>query len=129
VMYSPGPVNFMGLNAGLTGQFKKTIYFFIGVGCHYSDRYLTLTFGMKDKTYKVHQTTQYSARHFVEPRSSKFYGAKCWAYRTIQKNDLFFYRRWLCNADGKAFCGMIAAPRYPKIMNNISIAQPTPIKK
>jgi len=33
VMYSPGPVNFMGLNAGLTGQFKKTIYFFIGVGC------------------------------------------------------------------------------------------------
>ena len=33
---------------------------------HYSDRYLTLTFGMKDKTYKVHQTTQYSARHFVE---------------------------------------------------------------
>ncbi|WP_335974505.1 LysE family translocator [Acinetobacter calcoaceticus] len=33
VMYSPGPVNFMGLNAGLTGQFKKTIYFFMGVGC------------------------------------------------------------------------------------------------
>ncbi|QNX32433.1 LysE family translocator [Acinetobacter seifertii] len=33
VMYSPGPVNFMGLNAGLTGQLKKTIYFFIGVGC------------------------------------------------------------------------------------------------
>lgn len=22
MMYSPGPVNFMGLNAGLTGQFK-----------------------------------------------------------------------------------------------------------
>ncbi|WP_336166422.1 LysE family translocator [Acinetobacter sp. 161(2023)] len=33
VMYSPGPVNFMGLNAGLTGQFKRTIYFFMGVGC------------------------------------------------------------------------------------------------
>lgn len=33
VMYSPGPVNFMGLNAGLTGQFSKTIGFFIGVGC------------------------------------------------------------------------------------------------
>ena len=33
VMYSPGPVNFMGLNSGLTGQFKKTIYFFMGVGC------------------------------------------------------------------------------------------------
>lgn len=33
VMYSPGPVNVMGLNAGLTGQFKRTIYFFIGVGC------------------------------------------------------------------------------------------------
>lgn len=33
MMYSPGPVNFMGLNAGLTGQFKQTINFFIGVGC------------------------------------------------------------------------------------------------
>jgi len=33
VMYSPGPVNFMGLNAGLTGQLKKTIGFFLGVGC------------------------------------------------------------------------------------------------
>ena len=32
VMYSPGPVNFMGLNAGLTGQFKNDL-FFIGVGC------------------------------------------------------------------------------------------------
>lgn len=33
MMYSPGPVNFMGLNAGLTGHFKQTINFFIGVGC------------------------------------------------------------------------------------------------
>ncbi|GAA5010135.1 LysE family translocator [Acinetobacter puyangensis] len=33
VMYSPGPVNFMGLNAGLTGQFSRTFGFFIGVGC------------------------------------------------------------------------------------------------
>ncbi|EOW1328005.1 LysE family translocator [Klebsiella aerogenes] len=33
VMYSPGPVNFMGMNAGLTGQFKRTFGFFIGVGC------------------------------------------------------------------------------------------------
>ncbi|WFQ81335.1 LysE family transporter [Xenorhabdus sp. SF857] len=33
VVYSPGPVNFMGMNAGITGQFKKTIGFFIGVGC------------------------------------------------------------------------------------------------
>lgn len=32
VMYSPGPVNVMGLNAGLTGQFRRTIGFFIGVG-------------------------------------------------------------------------------------------------
>lgn len=32
VIYSPGPVNFMGLNAGLTGQLKKTIGFFFGVG-------------------------------------------------------------------------------------------------
>jgi len=33
VMYSPGPVNFMGLNSGLTGQFRKSIAFFCGVGC------------------------------------------------------------------------------------------------
>lgn len=32
VMYSPGPVNFMGLNSGLTGQLKKTAGFFAGVG-------------------------------------------------------------------------------------------------
>ena len=30
VMYSPGPVNFMGLNAGLTGQFRRSTGFFIG---------------------------------------------------------------------------------------------------
>jgi len=33
VMYSPGPVNAMGLNAGLTGHFRQTMGFFIGVGC------------------------------------------------------------------------------------------------
>ena len=33
VIYSPGPVNFMGLNAGLTGQFRNCIGFFLGVGC------------------------------------------------------------------------------------------------
>ncbi|WP_248752179.1 LysE family translocator [Pseudomonas sp. MWU15-20650] len=33
VMYSPGPVNFMGLNAGLTGKFRHCTGFFIGVGC------------------------------------------------------------------------------------------------
>jgi len=32
VMYSPGPVNIMGLGAGLTGQFNRTVGFFIGVG-------------------------------------------------------------------------------------------------
>lgn len=32
MMYSPGPVNLMGLNSGLTGQFRKTIGFFFGVG-------------------------------------------------------------------------------------------------
>ncbi|WP_017256482.1 LysE family translocator [Pseudomonas tolaasii] len=32
VMYSPGPVNFMGLNAGLTGKFRRSTGFFIGVG-------------------------------------------------------------------------------------------------
>lgn len=33
VMYSPGPVNFMGLNAGLTGKFRRSTGFFVGVGC------------------------------------------------------------------------------------------------
>ncbi|MDY7533789.1 LysE family translocator [Pseudomonas sp. Bout1] len=33
VMYSPGPVNFMALNAGLTGKFRRSLGFFIGVGC------------------------------------------------------------------------------------------------
>lgn len=33
VMYSPGPVNVMGLNAGLTGQLRRTVGFFMGVGC------------------------------------------------------------------------------------------------
>lgn len=33
VMYSPGPVNAMGLSAGLTGQFRRTFGFFLGVGC------------------------------------------------------------------------------------------------
>ncbi|QLG92916.1 LysE family translocator [Pseudomonas yamanorum] len=33
VMYSPGPVNFMALNAGLTGQFRRSVGFFVGVGC------------------------------------------------------------------------------------------------
>lgn len=32
MIYSPGPVNFMGLHAGLIGKFKQTIPFFIGVG-------------------------------------------------------------------------------------------------
>jgi threonine/homoserine/homoserine lactone efflux protein len=33
VMYSPGPVNLMGLNAGLTGKFGRSMGFFVGVGC------------------------------------------------------------------------------------------------
>jgi len=33
VMYSLGPVNFMGLNSGLTGQRRKIFGFFSGVGC------------------------------------------------------------------------------------------------
>jgi len=33
VMYSPGPVNLMGLNAGLTGKFRRSMGFFVGVGC------------------------------------------------------------------------------------------------
>lgn len=33
IMYSPGPVNFMGLNSGLTGKLKQSIGFFLGVGC------------------------------------------------------------------------------------------------
>lgn len=33
VMYSPGPVNLMGLNAGLSGGFRRSTGFFVGVGC------------------------------------------------------------------------------------------------
>ena len=33
VMYSPGPVNLMGLNAGLTGKFRRSTGFYLGVGC------------------------------------------------------------------------------------------------
>lgn len=32
VMYSPGPVNLMGLNAGLTGKFRRSSGFYFGVG-------------------------------------------------------------------------------------------------
>ncbi|MCF5050700.1 LysE family translocator [Pseudomonas syringae] len=32
VMYSPGPVNLMGLNAGLTGKLRRSSGFYIGVG-------------------------------------------------------------------------------------------------
>lgn len=33
VMYSPGPVNLMGLNAGLTGKLRRSSGFYVGVGC------------------------------------------------------------------------------------------------
>lgn len=33
VMYSPGPVNFIALNAGLSGKFRRSLGFFVGVGC------------------------------------------------------------------------------------------------
>lgn len=32
IMYSPGPVNFMGLNSGLQRQVRQTLGFFAGVG-------------------------------------------------------------------------------------------------
>lgn len=32
VMYTPGPVNLLGLNAGLNGQAKTSVGFFLGVG-------------------------------------------------------------------------------------------------
>ena len=31
-MYSPGPVNLIGLNSGLNGRFRQSIQFFAGVG-------------------------------------------------------------------------------------------------
>ncbi|OYT84019.1 MAG: lysine transporter LysE [Pseudomonas sp. PGPPP4] len=33
VMYSPGPVNALGLNAGLRGQASRALGFYAGVGC------------------------------------------------------------------------------------------------
>lgn len=32
VMYTPGPVNLLGLNAGLNGQARTSLGFFVGVG-------------------------------------------------------------------------------------------------
>ncbi|WP_273862752.1 LysE family translocator [Pseudomonas sp. LA5] len=32
-MYSPGPVNALGLNAGLRGQARRALGFYAGVGC------------------------------------------------------------------------------------------------
>ena len=32
-MYSPGPVNALGLNAGLRGQARRALGFYVGVGC------------------------------------------------------------------------------------------------
>ena len=33
IMYSPGPLNLLSLNAGLNGQIRSTLRFCIGVGC------------------------------------------------------------------------------------------------
>ena len=59
VMYSPGPVNFMGLNAGLTGQLTKTIAFFLGVGC--SMLVLFLIFGYIGEAVIPHESLHYIA--------------------------------------------------------------------
>ncbi|MCG2572037.1 LysE family transporter [Acinetobacter sp. ME22] len=59
VMYSPGPVNFMGLNSGLTGQLKKTIPFFIGVGS--AMLLLFLLFGYVGEALIPHEDLHYIA--------------------------------------------------------------------
>ncbi|WP_237160205.1 LysE family translocator [Prodigiosinella confusarubida] len=59
VMYSPGPVNFMGLNAGLTGNFKKTVGFFIGVG--FAMFTLFLLFGYTGEAVISHRYLPYIA--------------------------------------------------------------------
>ena len=33
IMYSPGPLNLLSLNAGLNGQIRSTLHFCVGVGC------------------------------------------------------------------------------------------------
>ncbi|MDF0748678.1 LysE family translocator [Marinobacter sp. 71-i] len=33
VMYTPGPVNLLGLNSGINGHFRASTGFYIGVGC------------------------------------------------------------------------------------------------
>lgn len=43
VMYTPGPVNLLGLNAGLNGQFRAATGFYVGVGS--AMLILFLTFG------------------------------------------------------------------------------------
>nr|WP_174506650.1 LysE family transporter [Acinetobacter sp. Marseille-Q1620] len=59
VMYSPGPVNFMGLNSGLTGQLKKTVGFFLGVGC--AMLVLFILFGYLGEAIIPHQWLHYIA--------------------------------------------------------------------
>lgn len=43
IMYSPGPVNLLSMNAGLQGRFRSTLLFFVGVAC--AMLILFLTFG------------------------------------------------------------------------------------
>ncbi|QXX88268.1 LysE family transporter (plasmid) [Acinetobacter lwoffii] len=59
VMYSPGPVNFMGLNAGVTGQFRKSLLFFIGVGA--AMLLLFIIFGYVGEAVIPHQYLHYIA--------------------------------------------------------------------
>ena len=59
VMYSPGPVNFMGLNSGLTGQLKKTVGFYIGVG--FAMLILFVLFGYIGEAVIPHEWIHYIA--------------------------------------------------------------------
>jgi len=45
VMYSPGPVNALGLNAGLQGQARRALGFHLGVGCAMLLLFLGLGYG------------------------------------------------------------------------------------
>ena len=58
-MYSPGPVNFMGLNSGLTGQLKKTVGFYIGVG--FAMLILFVLFGYIGEAVIPHEWIHYIA--------------------------------------------------------------------
>ena len=56
VMYSPGPVNLMGLNAGLTGKLRRSTGFYIGVGSAMLLMFVQFSGETGVQAHQVHRT-------------------------------------------------------------------------